>query len=46
MNCASRTLPCNKACNARCNPQPGHCNPVTTLNGHFGAQKEVTGLYK
>lgn len=28
----------------RCDPQPGHFNPVITKNGHFGKKSDPSGL--
>lgn len=41
---ARPTLKFNKWCKARCDPQPGHFNPVRLKKGHLGNKDVSIGL--
>ena len=36
---------CSRAWMVRCEPHPGHFNPVSSRNGHLGNQTDSAGLY-
>jgi hypothetical protein len=41
---AERMSAWRSACNVRCEPHPGHFNPVSARNEHFGKKRCSSGL--